>query len=211
MRPIRIRGISMKTKRILQSILALSGSFSLVMTFAAVMERMHLASNDLYWTICPSVILAVFIALSIYAFHTGIWSKNANAPKKAAVLRCVEGIFCLLCGIALALALFFMIVQNEATISNYGMALKIISSMILLTFVITATIYIVNFGVLNKKIEKYGYWMLHLRNAEIAFIWFLAPIGLGIKMHWALNIFLYPVCTLILLAGILLAVIFNKK
>ena len=201
----------MKTKSIFQAILALSGSYLLAISFAAIMERMHLATDDLFWTICPAVILTAFMALSIYAFHTGIWCKNVSAPKKAAVFRCVEGVFCLLCGVALALAVFFMITQDDTTILDYEIALNIISMLILLTFIISATIYIIKYGVLNNKIEKYGYWMLHLRNTEIAFVWFLAPIGLGVKMHWALNIFLYPICALILFAGIILAVIFNKK
>lgn len=201
----------MKTKSIFQAILALSGSYSLVIFFAAIMERMHLATDDLFWIICPSLILTIFIALSIYAFHTGIWCKNVSAPKKAAVFRCVEGVLCLLCGVALALAVFFMITQDDATIFNYEIALNIISLLILLTFIISATIYIIKYGILNNKIEKYGYWMLHLRNTEIAFIWFIAPLGLGIKMYWALNIFLYPICALILLTGILLAIIFTKK
>lgn len=201
----------MKTKSIFQAILALSGSYSLVIFFVAIMERMHLATDDLFWIICPSLILTIFIALSIYAFHTGIWCKNVSAPKKAAVFRCVEGVLCLLCGVALALAVFFMITQDDATIFNYEIALNIISLLILLTFIISATIYIIKYGILNNKIEKYGYWMLHLRNTEIAFIWFIAPLGLGIKMYWALNIFLYPICALILLTGILLAIIFTKK
>jgi len=201
----------MKTKSIFQAILALSGSYLLAISFAAMLERMHLATDDLFWIICPAVILTAFMALSIYAFHTGIWCKNVSSPKKAAVFRCVEGVFCLLCGVALALAVFFMITQDDTTILDYEIALNIISMLILLTFMISATIYIIKYGILNNKIEKYGYWMLHLRNTEIAFIWFLAPIGLGVKMHWALNIFLYPICALILFAGIILAVIFNKK
>jgi len=201
----------MKTKNILQTILALSGSYSLVIFFAAIMERMHLATDDLFWTICPAVILTAFMALSIYAFYTGIWSKKATAPKKAAVLRCVEGVLCLLCGIILSIVVFYMIAQDDSAIFNYEIALNIISLLILLTFIISATIYIIKFGILNNKIEKYGYWMLHLRNTEIAFIWFIAPLGLGIKMYWALNIFLYPICALILLTGILFAIIFTKK
>jgi len=201
----------MKTKNILQTILALSGSYSLVIFFAAIMERIHLATDDLFWIICPSLILTIFIALSIYAFHTGIWCKNVSSPKKAAVLRCVEGVLCLLCGIILSIVVFYMIAQDDATIFNYEIALNIISLLILLTFIISATIYIIKYGILNNKIEKFGYWMLHLRNTEIAFIWFIAPLGLGIKMYWALNIFLYPICALILFAGIILAVIFTKK
>ena len=202
----------MKTKSILQAILALSGSYSLVVSSAAIMESLHLAPQGLVdWIFCPSVILIIFVVLSIYAFHTGIWSKNASTPKTAAVLRCVEGIFCLLCGIALDFVVSPMIAKNDATISNYETGLNIISILILLTFMVTATIYIVKYGTLNSKIEKYGYWMLHLRNTEIALIWFLAPFGLAIRMHWPRNIFLFPTCALILLAGILLALIVARK
>ena len=211
MRPARIRAIGMKTKSILQAILALSGSYSLVLFLVALMERTHLAFNSLGWeTIAGSVILAVFIVLSLYAFHNGIRRKDASTPTASVVLRGIEGVICLLCGVVLAFMAIFVIRYEDWT-TSICMVLNITSMLILLTCMITAAIYIVKYGWLNSKIEKYGYWMLHLRNTEIALIVSLAPIGLAIKMHWALGIFLYPICVLIPLAGILLALIVTKK